>query len=58
MKAFARRPQDWMDVRMTIVRQWKANLGWDYIFTQLRPLAEAKEAPEIMDQLAELRSRY
>ena len=58
MKAFAGRPQDWMDVRMTIVRQGKTNLDWDYIFTQLRPLAEAKEAPEILDQLSELKSRY
>ncbi len=58
MKAFASRPQDWMDVRMTIVRQGETNLDWDYIFTQLRPLAEAKEAPEILDQLSALRSRY
>ena len=58
MKAFASRPQDWMDVRMTIVRQGNINLDWDYILTQLRPLAEAKEAPEILDQLSALRSRY
>jgi hypothetical protein len=58
MKAFAGRPQDWMDVRMTIVRQGKSNLDWAYIDTHLRPLAEAKEAPEILDQLAALKSRY
>lgn len=58
MKAFAGRAQDWMDVRMTIVRQGKSKLDWDYIFTQLRPLAEAKEAPEILDQLSALQARY
>jgi hypothetical protein len=58
MKAFADRPQDWMDVRMTIVRQGAVNLDWDHIFTHLRPLAEAKEAPEILDQLSALKSRY
>ncbi len=58
MKAFASRPQDWMDVRMTIVRQGKNKLDWDYIFKQLTPLAEAKEAPDILDQLSALRSRY
>ena len=58
MKAFAGRPQDWMDVRMTIVRQGNANLDWDYIYTQLSPLVEAKEAPEILEQLSALKSRY
>lgn len=58
MKAFAGRPQDWMDVRMTIVRQGNANLDWHYIYTQLSPLVEAKEAPEILEQLSALRSRY
>lgn len=43
---------------MTIVRQGKSNLDWDYIFTQLTPLAQAKEAPEILEQLYALRSRY
>ncbi len=58
MKAFAGRTQEWMDVRMTIVRQGKTRLDWDYIFTQLRPLAEAKEAPEILDQLSAQQARY
>jgi hypothetical protein len=58
MKAFASREQDWRDVRMTIVRQGVNGLDWDYIHRQLRPLAEAKEAPDIMNQLAALRLRY
>lgn len=58
MKAFASREQDWRDVRMTIVRSGAGALDWNYIQRQLKPLAEAKEAPEIMDQLEALRSRY
>lgn len=58
MKAFASREQDWRDVRMTIVRRGVEGLDWNYIHRQLRPLAEAKEAPEIMAQLETLRLRY
>ncbi len=58
MKAFASREQDWRDVRMTIVRQGPETLDWDYIRGHLRPLAAAKEAPEIVDQLEALRRRY
>ena len=43
---------------MTIVRRGEGALDWDYILRQLKPLAEAKAAPEIMDQLEALRSRY
>ncbi len=58
MKAFAGRSRDWNDVRMTIVRQGVAKLDWPYIHKYLRPLAELKEAPEIMAQLEELRRKY
>lgn len=58
MKAFAGRDQDWMDVRMTIVRRGVDMLDWDYILRQLRPLAEVKEAPEILERLQALRLRY
>lgn len=58
MKAFAGRPQDWMDVRMTIVRQGVEKLDWRYIHKHLTQLAALKEAPEIMDQLEALRLRY
>lgn len=50
LKAFAGRGQDWVDVERIIVRQ-TGKLDWDYIREQLRPLAELKEAPEIIDQL-------
>lgn len=53
MKAFAARTKDWLDVEGIIIRQ-ETRLDWDYIYRQLRPLAELKEAPEI---LAELKRR-
>lgn len=49
-KAFADRPKDWVDVDGVIIRQAGA-LDWVYIRAQLAPLAELKEAPEILDQL-------
>jgi hypothetical protein len=55
MKAFASRDQDWRDVRMTLIRSGPQNLDWPYITAQLTPLAEAKEAPEILTRLAALR---
>jgi len=57
LKAFAARPQDWHDVKMTIVRQGGANLDWNYIFDYLKPLADAKEEPGIVDELSEIRRR-
>ena len=53
LKAFADRPRDWNDVQGIVVRQ--KSLDWDYVERQLRPLAEAKEAPHILDQLSRLR---
>lgn len=55
-KAFAGRPKDWMDVEGVVTRQ-AATLDWDYVFANLAPLAELKEAPELLDQLAEVRAR-
>lgn len=55
MKAFANRIEDWRDVRMTIVKQGAEGLDWKHIVEQLRPLAEAKEEPEIVDRLLRLR---
>lgn len=58
MKAFAGRPQDWNDVRMTLVRQGVSRLDWEYIHQHLEPLAGLKEDPAILSQLESLRSRY
>ena len=46
----ADRARDWLDVEGIIIRQ-TGKLDWDYIRSQLKPLAELKEAPEIMDEL-------
>lgn len=54
MKAFADRDLDWNDIRGIIVRQGKDSLGWNYIYEQLTPLCEAKEAPEILTRLRKL----
>lgn len=58
MKAFAGREQDWLDVRMTIVRQGAEALDWNYVQHHLAPLAEAKGEPGILGKLADLRKRY
>ncbi len=54
MKAFASRPRDWIDVEGIIVRQ-AGKLDWTYIDRELRPLAELKEAPEILSELSKRR---
>lgn len=54
LKLFASRPLDIRDAEGVIIRQRKT-LDWRYIEDQLRPLAEAKEAPEIMRTLQLLR---
>ena len=43
LKAFAGRGQDWVDVERIIVRQ-TGKLDWNYIYEQLRPLAELKRS--------------
>ena len=40
---------------MTIVRQGEGALDWTYIEESLLPLAELKEKPETLGQLADLR---
>lgn len=50
LKAFANRPKDWLDIDGILVRQ-AAQLDWPYIHAQLAPLAELKDAPELVDAL-------
>lgn len=57
MKAFAARPKDWLDIEGILVRQ-TGRLDWNYIVSQLRPLVELKEAPEIMDLLRQKRDEF
>lgn len=54
LKAFADRPKDWVDVDGVIIRQ-SGRLDWDYVRTHLAPLAELKDAPEILGRLEQRR---
>lgn len=56
MKTFAGRPRDWVDVERILVRQ-KGKLDWELVRRELKPLAELKEAPEILEHLERLRAR-
>lgn len=49
MKAFASRPQDWIDARGIATRQ-EGHLDQRYILKHLVDLCELKEAPEIVTQ--------
>lgn len=55
MKVFADRPLDWEDVKSVIIRQ-RSKQQWDYIYSQLEPLALLKESPEITSRLRELQT--
>jgi predicted nucleotidyltransferase len=54
LKAFADRGQDWLDVEGILLRQ-RGRLDWDYLLSQLAPLADLKEAPHILARLQRLR---
>lgn len=54
MKSFASRERDWLDVKTILIRRGR-ELDWSLILTELRPLAELKEAPEIVEQLERFR---
>lgn len=53
MKAFASRPQDWVDVEGILIRQGD-RLDIEYIFEHLDPLCAAKEDASISDHLSEM----
>ncbi|MBI2824365.1 MAG: nucleotidyl transferase AbiEii/AbiGii toxin family protein [Planctomycetia bacterium] len=57
LKAFAGRSQDWADIERVIVRQ-TGTLDWDYVRQQLRPLAQLKGEPEILEQLERRRVEF
>jgi hypothetical protein len=50
LKAFADRPKDWIDIDGVLIR-YGASIDWQYVFTQLAPLAELKENPAIIERL-------
>lgn len=53
MKAFADRPLDWEDV-ISVVRRQRGRLDWTYVYAQLEPLAELKDAPDLVTRLRRL----
>ena len=55
LKAFADRPKDWLDIDGIIIRQSR-HLDWAYVRAQLAPLAELKDAPELVDKLDQRRT--
>jgi hypothetical protein len=55
LKAFANRARDWQDVSSILERQGTQNLNWDEILTNLSPLVEVKEEPQILERLQSLR---
>lgn len=57
MKAFAARPQDWIDIEGILIRQ-HGQLDWKHIYTHLVPLAELKEQPDIVTQLRALECKH
>lgn len=52
-KAFANRPQDWLDIESILVRQ-QGKLDFQIIWNELIPLAELKEDPDIVKRLRQL----
>lgn len=55
-KAFAARPQDWVDIEGVILRQ-RGQLAWPQTWAELRELADLKEAPELLTELARVAER-
>lgn len=56
LKAFASRPQDWIDVESVVERQ-ASSLDWELVLAELAPLAAARDAPEIVDRVRALRQQ-
>jgi hypothetical protein len=53
LKAFADRTRDWADIEGILLRGGAA-LDWEFIYSQLQPLCELKESPEILVRLRDL----
>ena len=50
-------PTDWVDIDGILVRQ-AGHIDWNYVRRQLTPLAELKEAPEILATLEAKRQEF
>ncbi len=56
LKAFAGRPQDWLDVESIIVRQ-AGKLDWGLVYSELEELSALKEGPDAAGTLRDLQKR-
>jgi len=56
LKAFAGRPQDWIDIESVLVRQ-RRSLDWRLILGELKPLLELRATPQSLERLRQLRSK-
>jgi len=54
LKAFASRPQDWIDIEAVVLRQ-QPTLDWKLVFDELEPLVALREAPDVLERLRRLR---
>jgi hypothetical protein len=54
LKAFASRPQDWLDIESVVERQRRV-LDWDLVLDELAPLAAARELPESVERVRGMR---
>jgi hypothetical protein len=54
LKAFASRPQDWIDVESIAIRH-RRRLDWKLVFEELEPLAAVRNVPGLLDRLRQLR---
>jgi len=54
LKAFASRPQDWLDIESVAVRMGSA-LNWNLIFEEFAPLAAVRDLPGLVEQLQQVR---
>jgi len=55
-KAFAARDQDWIDIEGVLTRSFD-QVDWEIVLSELTPLVELKEEPEILGRLQQLRQR-
>lgn len=55
LKAFAGRPQDWVDIESVAVRQHRV-LDWNLVFEEFEPLAAVRDMPGLLDRLRQLRN--
>jgi hypothetical protein len=56
-KAFASRPQDWLDIESVLMRQ-QGMLDLEIVWDELVPLANLKEDPQIITHLRELIDKH